>query len=118
MQVIQHPSPNFGERRGGVRPDLIVLHYTAMANASDALERLCDPAYEVSAHFFIHTDGTTCQMVAEDQRAWHAGAGAWGACSDINSRSFGIELSNTGDTPFAAAQMDALEQLLAILMKR
>lgn len=58
------------------------------------------------------------QLVDEDQRAWHAGAGAWGDITDVNSRSIGIELNNTGDAPFAAPLMDALEQLLPAIMER
>ena len=50
MEVMEKSSPNFGPRRGGLRPELVVLHYTAMASAEAALERLCDPAAEVSAH--------------------------------------------------------------------
>ena len=34
------PSPNFSERRGGVRPDLVVIHYTAMASCAEARARL------------------------------------------------------------------------------
>ncbi|RPE72073.1 N-acetylmuramoyl-L-alanine amidase [Pacificibacter maritimus] len=113
-----HASPNFGDRRGGVRPDMIVLHYTAMNCAQDALARLCDPEFEVSAHYLIDSDGRIVQMVDEAKRAWHAGAGAWGNVSDVNSHSIGIELSNAGTTPFAAAQMDALESLLAQIMRR
>ena len=30
--VSRWPSPNHGERRGGVRPSLIVIHYTAHGN--------------------------------------------------------------------------------------
>jgi len=118
MQITQHPSPNFGERREGAKPDLIVLHYTAMTKAAAALDRLCDPTCEVSAHYLIGSDGQVIQMVQEDMRAWHAGAGAWGACTDVNSRSIGIELANNGQTPFAAAQMDALEILMAGIMDR
>ena len=50
-------------------------------------------------------------LVPEAARAWHAGAGAWGAVSDVNSRSIGIELANPGDAPFPAPQMTALEAL-------
>ena len=70
-----HPSPNHGDRRNGLTPSLIVLHYTAMATAESALERLCDPGAEVSAHYLIGRDGPVWQMVAEERRAWHAGAG-------------------------------------------
>jgi N-acetylmuramoyl-L-alanine amidase len=57
-------------------------------------------------------------LVAEDQRAWHAGAGQWGGVDDVNSRSIGIEISNRGVTPFAAAQMDAVEELVSGIMQR
>lgn len=118
MQHVAYPSPNFSARRLDATPDLIVLHYTAMDSADAALARLCDPAHEVSAHYLIGAEGVTYQMVVEDQRAWHAGAGVWGLCTDINSRSIGIELDNNGCVPFAAAQMDALEELLGGVMAR
>ncbi len=116
MKIHQHPSPNFGERRRGENPDLIVIHYTAMATADEAIARLCDPECEVSAHYLISAHGDITQLVAEEKRAWHAGAGAWGACTDVNSRSVGIELANDGSSPFSARQMDALEGLLAEIM--
>lgn len=116
--VIVHPSPNCGPRRDGLRPHLIVLHYTAMSGAEAALERLCDPGAEVSAHYLIGGDGRLWQMVDEDRRAWHAGAGSWGGLDDINSRSIGIELDNDGTHPFAEPQMAALEVLLPGIMAR
>lgn len=97
---------------------MVVLHYTAMASAEAAAERLCDPAYEVSAHYLIGPDGAVLRLVPEALRAWHAGAGQWGSVIDVNSRSIGIELANTGGTPFAAAQMTALERLLADILAR
>ncbi|MCC5983909.1 MAG: N-acetylmuramoyl-L-alanine amidase [Rhodobacteraceae bacterium] len=113
-----HPSPNFGPRRDGLRPDLVVLHYTGMSSAQAALERLCDPGAEVSAHYLIGADGRLWQLVAEAQRAWHAGAGAWLGRVDVNSRSIGIELENPGDRPFPAPQMQRLEALLAGVLAR
>lgn len=116
--VIEQPSPNFGPRRGGVWPDMIVLHYTAMATAEAALDRLCDPCAEVSAHYLICERGRVWRMVAETERAWHAGAGQWGEVSDVNSRSIGIELANTGIHPFPEPQMLALEGLMTDIMAR
>ena len=116
--IIQCPSPNFGERRGGQRPELIVVHYTAMRSAQAAIDWLCNPDSEVSAHYVIAADGRITQLVAEDMRAWHAGVGMWRGRDDVNSRSIGIELSNKGDHPFPAAQMDALETLLDSIMRR
>jgi N-acetylmuramoyl-L-alanine amidase len=112
------PSPNHGERRGGLRPDLVVIHYTAMTSCAAARDRLCDPAAEVSAHWLISETGHAEALVPEDRRAWHAGAGRWRGQDDINSRSIGIELANTGDQPFAEPQMAALERVLAGVLKR
>lgn len=111
-------SPNFGERRGGATPELIVIHYTAMENCAAARARLCDPQAEVSAHWLISETGEAIALVAEEMRAWHAGAGAWGGLEDVNSRSIGIELANRGDAPFPEPQMAALERLLRAIMAR
>lgn len=112
------PSPNFGERRGGARPDLVVIHYTAMPDVASAHARLCDPQFEVSAHWLISESGATEALVDESARAWHAGAGSWGGREDVNSWSIGIELANTGDAPFPAPQIAALERLLAAILDR
>lgn len=116
--ILSRPSPNFGPRRNGLRPELVVLHYTRMTSAQAALARLCLPEAEVSAHYLIAAGGTVWQLVAEEMRAWHAGAGTWRGQGDVNSRSIGIELDNDGDTPFAWPQMRALEGLLAGILRR
>jgi N-acetylmuramoyl-L-alanine amidase len=97
---------------------MIVLHYTAMVTAEAALERLCDPSAEVSAHYLICPKGRVWHLVDEAARAWHAGAGQWGDVTDVNSRSIGIELANTGAEPFPEPQMVALEALLGAVMAR
>jgi N-acetylmuramoyl-L-alanine amidase len=101
-----------------LRPELVVIHYTAMPSCAAALERLCDPAAEVSAHYLIDADGTVLSLVPEEARAWHAGAGSWGGRGDVNSRSIGIELANAGNEPFADPQMVALEGLLHGVLAR
>jgi N-acetylmuramoyl-L-alanine amidase len=98
--------------------NLVVLHYTAMPTCAAALERLCDPAAEVSAHFLIDEGGTVLSLVDEGARAWHAGAGMWRDEGDVNSRSIGVELANPGDRPFSEPQMRALERLLADVLDR
>lgn len=112
-----HPSPNFGDRRGGAAVELVVLHYTVL-DCAGSLARLCDPQAEVSAHYLIDRDGTLHALVDEGARAWHAGAGSWGGAGDVNSRSIGIELVNSGDDPFAEPQMAALERLLRDILQR
>ncbi|MEP5672992.1 N-acetylmuramoyl-L-alanine amidase [Ascidiaceihabitans sp.] len=118
MYIHQHPSPNCGPRRNGLRPSLVVVHYTAMASAEAAIERLCDPAAEVSAHYVIGRRGEITQLVDEEMRAWHAGAGEWHGQDDVNSRSIGIELDNGGTYPFAEPQMASLEWLLPRILDR
>ena len=113
---LTHPSPNFGDRRGR-RVELIVLHYTVL-DCAQSLERLCDPVAKVSAHYLIDRDGTVLSLVDEGARAWHAGAGEWLGEGDVNSRSIGVELVNSGAEPFAEPQMQALELLLRELLDR
>lgn len=90
------PSANFGDRRNNRAPDMIVLHYTGMADAEGALTRLCKAGTEVSAHYVVLEDGRIVQCVPERLRAWHAGTSVWGGETDINSCSIGIEIVNGG----------------------
>ncbi|MHA6204163.1 N-acetylmuramoyl-L-alanine amidase [Dyella soli] len=110
------PSPNVDARR----PVLIVLHFTNEHSAQQALDtlRTANRGGPVSAHYLIGDDGRIYQLVADEQRAWHAGAGRWGTITDVNSASIGIELDNDGDSPFAAAQIDSLLRLLGDLTTR
>lgn len=101
---------------------MLVLHHTAMTTCHAAIQRLCDPAAEVSAHYVIAEDGTILSLVPEDMRAWHAGGGAWGAVTDVNSHSIGIEICNAGPLdahpPYPEVQMAALEALLPGILER
>ena len=101
---------------------MVVLHYTGMQTASEALARLCDPVAEVSAHYLIDEDGTVTRLVDEENRAWHAGRSYWRGITDINSASVGIELVNPGhefgSRPFPKPQIEALLPLLADIVKR
>ncbi|MEH3146117.1 MAG: N-acetylmuramoyl-L-alanine amidase [Methylobacterium frigidaeris] len=114
------PSPNHGERRLPV--DMLVLHYTGMDSAGDALLRLANPVAEVSAHYFVFEDGRVVQMVPEARRAWHAGASAWEGVRDVNSRSVGIEIAHPGHAgglpPYPAAQEEAVTALCQDLVRR
>lgn len=118
----EYTSPNYGQRKEGLQPYMIVLHYTGRPTAREALEWLCDPEKEVSAHYVIDEDGTTYQLVEEDKRAWHAGVSEWQGETDINSASIGIELVNPGHEfgyrPFPHEQMAALATLCKDIMAR
>ena len=107
-------SPNFDERK----PNFVVIHHTGSDGVDQALRTLKDPARSVSAHYLIGRDGTIIQLVDERARAWHAGESKWGAATDLNSASLGIELDNNGREPFADIQIAALLRLLADIRQR
>jgi len=143
LTIIDAPSPNFDAR--AAPPDLIVLHYTGMADGAAALRRMqdSDPRYasyadvlapgfpkmepdaelgRVSANYLVETDGRVFRLVAEDKRAWHAGVAFWDSATDINARSIGIEIVNGGhdyDLPdFPNVQVDAVIALVTDICAR
>ncbi|WP_240705148.1 N-acetylmuramoyl-L-alanine amidase [Pacificoceanicola onchidii] len=116
--AVAWPSENCGDRRGGQTPSLVVLHYTAMKSAEAARDWLCNPEAQVSAHYVVAEDGRLWQLVCEGRRAWHAGAGSWQGRADVNSRSIGIEIANTGFHPFPEPQMARVETLLRGIFTR
>ena len=115
MKIIKNPSPNFGPRSEGTNIEFIILHYTAMST-ENSLERLCDPVYEVSCHYLIDPSGICYQLVDDSKRAWHAGKSYWRGYVDLNSRSLGIELVNSGNENYPEAQMKSLIRLLKYLI--
>jgi len=121
MRRIERPSPNH-DGRDGAAIDMLVLHYTGMASAAAALDRLCDPAAKVSAHYVVDEEGMVYALVPEDCRAWHAGVSHWAGASNINSRSIGIELVNPGHEfgyrAFAEEQIAALIPLCHSILVR
>jgi N-acetylmuramoyl-L-alanine amidase len=115
-------SPNRDARPAGSTVDTLILHYTGMPTAEDALARLGDPAAKVSAHYLIDEDGSIVQLVPEPERAWHAGVSVWRGETDLNARSIGIELVNPGHEwgyrPFTEAQYRALIPLCLEILQR
>jgi N-acetylmuramoyl-L-alanine amidase len=108
-------SPNHDARPDDVSPDILLLHYTGMPTAEDALARLTETGSKVSAHYLVDEDGRVTQMVPEARRAWHAGLSSWEGETDVNARSIGIEIVNPGHEhgyrPFPAEQIDAVTRL-------
>ncbi len=121
MEIIKTTSPNF-DSRAGQSVDMLVLHYTGMKSAEAALARMCDESAKVSAHYMVGTGGRISQLVDENERAWHAGVSYWRGKTNINQRSIGIEIVNTGHefgyTPFPQTQMEAVADLCRDILKR
>ena len=117
--AVVFPSPNHGPR---VRPiSALLLHYTGMPTTESALELLCSPIREVSAHYVVEPDGRILQLVPEERRAWHAGVSHWAGESDMNSASIGIEIQHPGHIdakPYPEAQIAAVAALSRDICER
>jgi len=82
------------------RVRFLVLHYTG-GNEARAFKVLTGPS--VSSHYLVAPtppsrsgEPIVYQLVAEDERAWHAGSSGWAGRSHLNDSSIGIEIVNAG----------------------
>jgi N-acetylmuramoyl-L-alanine amidase len=120
--VIERPSPNQDERPAGEPIDMLILHYTGMLTAKDAIDRLRDPEAAVSSHYVVDEDGAILRLVPEERRAWHAGVSYWRGHTVLNGRSIGIEIVNPGHEwgyrDFPALQMAAVCDLCLSILSR
>jgi N-acetylmuramoyl-L-alanine amidase len=119
--IISQPSPNF-DSRNGTPVSLLIMHYTGMESGTAAIERLCDPAARVSSHYVVEEDGRIFALVAEENRAWHAGVSYWRGKTNLNAHSIGIEIVNPGHEngyrAFPDVQMQAVLDLSKSILAR
>ncbi len=122
LEADWRPSPNYEPRRSGLRPTILLMHYTGMARADAAIDWLCTPEARVSSHYLVDEKGRITQMVREEMRAWHAGDSFWMGETDINSASIGIEIHNPGHDAgypdFPDTQMHAVMALSLDILSR
>lgn len=122
-------SSNFGPRPAQVCIDLLVVHSISLPPGvyggpevaqlfTNQLDWDAHPNFQtirgmqVSAHFFIRRDGSLCQFVSCDDRAWHAGASNYRGRDNCNDDSIGVELEGLEGQAFEAEQYLALDQLV------
>jgi N-acetylmuramoyl-L-alanine amidase len=126
LTIRELPSPNCNDRKDGMAPTYLILHYTVLDGA-ETEAHFMNPKPDawggpVSAHYVVDVDGTITRMVPEDRRAWHAGESCWDGLEDFNSRSIGIEIVNPGHPrgyrPFPVQQMRSVVDLCRDIMKR
>ena len=123
LEIRDLPSPNCRERPGGASSiDLLMLHYTGMQTAQAAIDRLRDPAAQVSSHYVVDEDGAVLRLVPEHLRAQHAGISYWRGVHGLNDTSIGIEVVNPGHEwgyrPFPPTQMAAVRDLCLGILSR
>jgi len=126
-------SPHFDARPAGVLPELLVVHGISLPPGEFGgpwIDRLFTgtlpveahpyfrdiAAQRVSAHALIRRDGQIVQYVPFGARAWHAGQSAYRGRAACNDFSIGVELEGTDDTPYTAAQYEALATLTTALV--
>nr|WP_294519043.1 N-acetylmuramoyl-L-alanine amidase [uncultured Rhodopila sp.] len=101
---------------------MLILHYTGMKTACEAIERLRDPAAAVSSHYVVDEDGAVTRLVPEERRAWHAGVSHWRGHAALNGRSIGIEIVNPGHEwgyrDFPVLQLAAVCDLCLLILSR
>jgi N-acetylmuramoyl-L-alanine amidase len=125
MPAVIRPAVNVEPRKTGPT-DILLLHYTGLPNAEQSIQLLASAESRVSCHYVVDLDGRITQMVPERLRAWHAGQSVWAGETDINSRSIGIEIQNTGHPadgigpppPFPASQIRAVIALGLDIVER
>lgn len=100
------------------KPNFVILHHTSQNSVAQTVRTFQLEHTKVSAHYIIGKDGQVIQMLNDFERAWHAGRSKWGAVTDLNSVSIGIELDNNGGESFPEEQIRSLLVLLDTLKVR
>ena len=111
-------SGNYDQRKFDI--SLIIIHFTETKTFNEALNLLTSLERKVSSHYLIDKSGDIFNLVDLDKRAWHAGESMWGNYNDINSRSIGIEIVNSGEVmkeDYTTKQINSLSVLLNSLLK-
>ena len=100
----------------------LVYHYTGMVSEKKAIERLTNKNSKVSCHYFIRRNGEIINMVPDKFIAWHAGKSCWKNHKNLNDKSIGIEIQNSGHLnkyeKFSIKQVKSLLFLTKILKKK
>ena len=127
-------SPNFDPRPDGCAPEMIVLHGISLPPGkfggpeieqlfTNRLDWDAHPYFgeirglEVSSHLLIRRDGELVQFVPFTERAWHAGESSFRGRDRCNDHAIGIELEGEDETPYADAQYDTLQRVVAAILE-
>lgn len=118
--ITKYKSPNYNSRKNS-KIKLIIIHYTALKNTTDAISYLCNKVNKVSSHYLISQEGSVYSLVNDNLRAWHAGRAFWEGSTDINSISIGIELDYSPhgkNKKYSLRMISSLKKLLIKIQKK
>ncbi len=107
-------SSNHGGSMSGYK--YIMFHHTASTSYSGAINHMCNPKSDVSAHFVIGKEGECTEIVPMTLQAWHAGKGEYKGvpANKGNAYCIGIEVVNLGDgkDKFTTAQLKKIDEVI------
>ena len=123
MKIISNFSPNYSKKaRSKNDIKFVIIHYTGMQSEIESINRLKNPKFKVSCHYFLNRKGEIVQMIKDKNIAWHAGKSKWKKFNNLNLNSIGIELVNKGHQfgyqNFSSKQIKSLIQLCKFLKKK
>ena len=123
MVITDNKSLNYSKKtRLKKNIQFLIIHYTGMQSARVSLNRLKNPKFKVSCHYFIERNGKVFRMVEDNKTAWHAGKSKWKHFNNLNKYSIGIEMQNKGHRinyqNFTKKQIFSLIQLIKKLLKK
>lgn len=103
----------FTAGRGGAAITEVVIHHNAGVNTVESVWALWEYDRPASAHYQVETGGRIGQLVWDRDTAWHA------ANTEVNRRSIGVEVSNSGgaaqDWPIAPDALEAAAHLVGAI---
>ena len=123
MKLKLNKSMNFSKKpRSTKKIRFLIIHYTGMQSARVSMNRLKNPKFKVSCHYFLERSGAIFKMVDDNRVAWHAGKSKWKDLKNLNKYSIGIEIQNKGHTinyqNYPKKQILSLIKLIKILKKK
>lgn len=108
MLMNKHYTPG----RAGKRIEFVVVHHNAGINSVKGVWDIWQYR-QASAHYQVESNGIIGQLVWDRDTAWHA------ADADVNARSLGIEVSNSGgaaqDWPITDKAIEETAHLIAAI---
>lgn len=87
--VVRLMNKHYTPGRGGHKIDMVVIHHNAGILTIDQIWDVWQTR-QASAHYQVESGGRIGQLVWDRDTAWHA------ANANINARSIGVEVSNSG----------------------
>lgn len=110
--TIDSPLPGYTQSsRRTKKIQLIILHSTGSLEIAKALKWFSNPNTYSSTHYIVDLDGTTVQLVPDQNASLHVSNGVYKHSRLVNESSIGIHLVGNNFDRFTEAQWEGLAML-------